>query len=155
MLLVSSTPPSQLSELFTHTQVNLTELKSNKVHICMCQWSTLVPALIQPSLYSTVVTQSRREKHVSDHNFAITDFKFECVAALPYDWSSWTVYVQQWDWLRLCGEGETNYDTAWFYDLSLQHPPTLWARRQQRFSSTFCTAPPQRTAWSCMAPVLS
>lgn len=24
----------------------------------------------------------------------------------------------------------TNYDSAWFYDLSLQHPPTLWARSE-------------------------
>lgn len=50
---------------------------------------------------------------------------------LPYHWSSWTVYVQQWDWLKgflLLG---TNYDRAWFYDLSLQHhPPTLWARSE-------------------------
>lgn len=49
---------------------------------------------------------------------------------LPYQRSSWTVYVQQWDWLKgflLLG---TNYDRAWLYDLSLRHPPTLWARSE-------------------------
>lgn len=64
----------------------------------------------------------------------ITEFKFHlrcCIFCLPYQWSSWTVYVQQQDWLKgflLLG---TNYDRAWFYDLSLQHhPPTLWARSE-------------------------
>lgn len=49
---------------------------------------------------------------------------------LPYQRSSWTVYVQPWDWLKgflLLG---TNYDRAWLYDLSLRHPPTLWARSE-------------------------
>lgn len=56
--------------------------------------------------------------------------KFHCVAVLPYHWSSWTVYVQQWDWLKGSLLLGTNYDRAWFYDLSLQHPPTLWARSE-------------------------
>lgn len=38
--------------------------------------------------------------------------------------------------------GDSNYDRAWFYDLSLQHPPTLWARSEGSSVSIghFCTA---------------
>lgn len=74
--------------------------------------------------------RSELEKHVSDQHVAITECQFHSVAVLPYHWSSWTVYVQQWDWLKgflLLG---TNYDRAWFYDLSSQRPPTLWARSE-------------------------
>lgn len=78
----------------------------------------------------------RAEKHVSDQQFCNHRFRISIslrcffFGFLPYHWRSWTVYVQQWDWLKgflLLG---TNYDRAWLYDLSLQHPPTLWARSE-------------------------
>lgn len=76
-----------------------------------------------------------RSKQTSDHHFvffAIRSFKF-IDWFLPYDWSSWTAYIhsRDWDWLKgfllLCG---ANYDRAWPYVLSLQHPPTLWVRSE-------------------------
>lgn len=79
------------------------------------------------------------EKHVTDQHFAITEIEFHCVAVLPYYWSSWTVYVQQWDWLKgflLLG---TNYDRAWFLwpKLAASSNTVSEKWRQQRFNRRF------------------
>jgi len=87
-------------------------------------------------MVKTQLKSIRAGKHVSDQhfvqsqNFNFIALLFFFLVFLPYHWSSWTVYVQQWHWLKgflLLG---TNYDRAWLYDLSLQHPPTLWARSE-------------------------
>lgn len=81
--------------------------------------------------------QSELERHVSDQHFAITEFKFHCVAVFYFIFYLITGALERstfssGDWdskegFLLLG---TNYDTAWFYELSLQHPPTLWARSE-------------------------
>lgn len=68
-------------------------------------------------------------KHVSDQHFAITEFAFHCIAFYlitgALEWSTFSSGLTQ----RIPPFG-TNYHRAWFYDLSLQHPPTLWARSE-------------------------
>lgn len=81
--------------------------------------------------------QSELERHVSDQHFAITEFEFHCVAVFYFIFYLITGALERstfssGDWdskegFLLLG---TNYDTAWFYELSLQHPPTLWARSE-------------------------
>lgn len=77
-----------------------------------------------------VIKKRQYLTNTSNHRISISLRCCLFFCFLPYHWSSWTVYVHQWDWLKgflLLG---TNYDTAWFYDLSLQRPPTLWARSE-------------------------
>lgn len=94
----------------------------------MASWYKSTVLIEKQHMYLTNTLQSQNSNFIALLFWVW--FFFVCFFFLPYHWSSWTVYVQQWDWLKgflLLG---TNYDRAWFYDLSLQHPPTLWARSE-------------------------
>lgn len=56
------------------------------------------PSALNALSWLTKHNKSQLERHVSDQHFVQSqNFEFHCVAVLlPYHWSSWTVYVQQW-----------------------------------------------------------
>lgn len=73
-------------------------------------------------------------KHESDQHFAITEFQFHCVTGFFF----FTLSQELLNGLRsavgltqrIPPFGDKLRHRAWFYDLSLQHPPTLWARSE-------------------------
>lgn len=67
-----------------------------------------------------------------------SEFKFNCIAVtLSLEILERSTFSSRIDSKDSSFWG-TNYDRTWFYDLSLQHPPTLCEKwRQQCFNSTF------------------
>lgn len=134
----------------------LVQLSKAHFHWLKSYWGHKTP--IQTAKYTmaswlkSTVLIKKTTQHVSDQHFAITEFKFHCIAVflgfvcffllfffLPYHWSSWTVYVQQWDWLKgflLLG---TNYDRVLILwpKLAASSNTVSEKWRQQRFNRTF------------------
>lgn len=103
----------------------------------MCQWSTMVPAL--SSNHHCKVQQWNNPD--GKHMYLTTTLQSQTLhlnALLLY------LMTGALERSTFSSRGGAQTTTRPDYDLSLQHPPTLWAKRQQRFSNRLCIAPEGR-----------